>query len=73
MQVTKLTADQMGAAPKKHRYTEEEMRREYNYIRAGQMTQKLLDKGMITEEEYHIIMTKNRQVFSSILADLYPQ
>ena len=73
MQVTKLTADQIGAAPKKHQYTEEEMRREYHYIRAGQMTKKLLDKGMITEEEYAVIMTKNRQVFSPVLADLYPR
>lgn len=72
MQVTKLTAEQTDAAPKKHQYTIEEMQREYDYIRAEQMTKKLLDKGLITEEEYDIIMTKNRQVFSPILSDLYP-
>lgn len=72
MQVTKLTAEQIGAEPKKHQYTIEEMQREYNYIRAGQMTKNLLDKGLITEEEYNVIMTKNRQVFSPILSDLYP-
>ena len=72
MQVTKLTAEQMGAEPKKHQYTIEEMQRDYNYIRAGQMTKKLLDKGLISEEEYDVIMTKNRQVFSPILSDLYP-
>lgn len=73
MQVTKLTAEQINAAPKKHQYTIEEMQREYDYIRAEQMTKKLLDKGLITEEEYDIIMTKNRQVFSPILSDLYPR
>lgn len=73
MQVTKLTAEEMNALPKKHQYTIEEMQSEYNYIRAEQMTKKLLDKGLITEEEYHIIRTKNRQVFSPILSDLYPQ
>ncbi|MFD1403760.1 SHOCT domain-containing protein [Robinsoniella peoriensis] len=73
MKVTKLTAEQMEVAPKKHQYTEEEMQREYDFIRAGQMTKTLLDKGMITTEEYDIIMTKNRQVFSPVLSDLYPR
>lgn len=73
MQVTKLTAEQINIALKKHQYTMEEMQREYDYIRAGQMTKKLFDKGLITEEEYHIIMTKNRQVFPPILSDLYPR
>lgn len=73
MQVTKLTGEQIGNAPKKHQYTEEEMQREYDYIRAGRMTRKLVDEGMITEDEYDVIMTKNRQVFSPILSDLYPQ
>lgn len=72
MQVTKLTAEQMDTKPKKHQYTEEEMQSEYNYIRAGQMTKKLLDKGMITEEEYNKIMDKNRQTFCPFLSDLYP-
>ena len=31
MQVTKLTPEQMNAAPKKHEYTEEEMQQEYGY------------------------------------------
>jgi len=72
MQVTKLTAEQIGAAPKKHQYSEEEMQREYNYIRAEQMTKKLLIKGLITEEEYGKIMVKNRQIFSPFLSNLYP-
>lgn len=73
MQITKLTAEEMNALPKMRQYTKEEMQKEYDYIRAGQMTKKLLDKGLITEEEYGIIMTKNRQVFSPVLSDLYPR
>lgn len=34
MQVTKLTVEQIGAAPEKHQYTIEEMQRKYNYVRA---------------------------------------
>ena len=72
MKVTKLTTEQIGAAPKKHLYTEEEMQREYNYILAEQITKKLLDKGIITEEEFGKIMAKNRQEFAPFLSDLYP-
>ena len=52
MQVTKLTADQIGVAPKKHQYTQEEMQREYDYIRAEQLTRKLLNEGMIMAVSY---------------------
>lgn len=45
MQVTKLTPEQMNAAPKKHEYTEEEMQQEYGYMLAQQMTRKLFKKG----------------------------
>lgn len=64
MKVTKLTPEQMNAVPKKHEYTEEELQREYSYMLAQQMTGKLLEKGMISEEEYHKIMAKNRGTFS---------
>lgn len=72
MQVTKLTAGQIGAVPKKHQYTEEEMQREYDYIRAEQMTKKLLDKGLITEEEFDKITALNRKSFSPFLSEIMP-
>lgn len=72
MQVTKLTAGQIGAVPKKHQYTEEEMQREYDYIRAEQMTKKLLNKGLITEEEFDKITALNRKSFSPFLSEIMP-
>ena len=72
MQVTKLTAGQIVAVPKKHQYTEEEMQREYDYIRAEQMTKKLLDKGLITEEEFDKIIALNRKSFSPFLSEIMP-
>lgn len=72
MQVTKLTAGQIGAVPKKHQYIEEEMQREYDYIRAEQMTKKLLDKGLITEEEFDKITALNRKSFSPFLSEIMP-
>lgn len=72
MQVTKLTVGQIGAVLKKHQYTEEEMQREYDYIRAEQMTKKLLDKGLITEEEFDKITALNRKSFSPFLSEIMP-
>lgn len=72
MQVTKLTAEEMNTTPKEHQYTEEEMQREYDYIRAEQLTKKLLEKGLISDDEYHKIMTKNRETFCPVLSALYP-
>lgn len=72
MQVTKLTGEQMGDVPKKHQYTEEEMQREYDYIRAGQMTRKLLDEGMISVDEFNKISERNRQTFSPYLSEIMP-
>lgn len=72
MQVTKLTADQIGVAPKKHQYTQEEMQREYDYIRAEQLTRKLLNEGMIMEEEFDKITALNRKSFSPFLSEIMP-
>lgn len=72
MQVTKLTAGQHDAEAKKHQYTMEEMQREYDYIRAGQLTRKLLDEGMITEEEFDKITALNRKSFSPFLSKIMP-
>lgn len=72
MQVTKLTADQIGVAPKKHQYTQEEMQREYDYIRAEQLTRKLLNEGIIMEEEFDKIAALNRKSFSPFLSEIMP-
>ena len=72
MQVTKLTGEQMGNAPKKHQYTEEEMQREYDYILAEKMTKALLDKGLISVYEFNRISERNRQSFSPYLAEIMP-
>ena len=72
MQVTKLTSEQMGAAPKKHKYTEEELQQEYGYMLARQMTKKLLEKGLISDVEFHKITAKNRETFSPKLAAIMP-
>ena len=58
-----------GPAP---RMTHEQLQREYNYIVAEQITKKMLDKGLITEDEYKKIMKENRKTFKPFLAPLMP-
>ncbi len=58
-----------GPAP---RMTHEQLQREYNYIVAEQITKKMLDKGLITENEYKKIMKENRKTFKPYLAELMP-
>lgn len=52
--------------------TDDDMHREFCYIAAGQITQKLLDKGLITPGEYDKIVAKNREKFSPLIARFIP-
>ena len=52
--------------------TDEEMQNEYDYFLAEQLTKKLLDKGLITVDEFNRIMAKNRETFSPFLARIMP-
>lgn len=50
--------------------TEGEMQREYGFILAENLTRKLLEKGLISKDEYGQIMDKNRQTFSPFLSQI---
>ena len=71
MQVTKTAGGMINPAdaPKP---TDEEMQNEYDYFLAEQLTKKLLDKGLITVDEFNRIMAKNRETFSPFLARIMP-
>lgn len=69
MQVTKIAGGEISYndIPKP---TDADMQNEYNYILAEQMTRKLLDKGLISAEEFGKIMAKNRQSFSPFISKI---
>lgn len=52
--------------------TNEEMQNEYNYFLAEQLTKKLLDKGLISVDEFDKIMAKNRRSFSPFISKIIP-
>ena len=50
------------------KYTAEELRNEFNYLRAKQITGMMLSRGLITPEEYRLIMAENKTTFPTFLA-----
>lgn len=71
MQVTKIVNSEISYndIPKP---TNAEMQNEYNFILAEQMTRKLLDKGLISVDEFNKIMAKNRRSFSPYISRIMP-
>lgn len=69
MQVTKIAGGEISYKdiPKP---TNEEMQNEYNYILAEQLTRRLLDKGLVSVDEFNKIMAKNRQSFSPYISKI---
>ena len=52
--------------------TDDDLRREFNYIAAEQITEKLLEKGLITPGEFDSIMAENRRKFSPAIGKVIP-
>ena len=50
------------------RPTDAELQNEYNYILAENITKKLLEKGLVSVDEFNKIMEKNRRTFSPFSA-----
>ena len=69
MQVTQIADGIMTADIPKP--TDQEMQNEYNYFLAEQMTKKLLDKGLISVDEFNKIMGKNRRWNRKIIPKLH--
>lgn len=55
-----------------YRITNEELQREYDFFLAEQLTKKLLDAELITQEEYKRICKRNMQTFKPFLSKLMP-
>ena len=69
MQVTKIAGGEISYNDIP-RPTNEEMQNEYNYILAEQMTRKLLDRDLISVDEFDKIMAKNRRSFSPYISKI---
>ena len=70
MQVTRITTPAEKPMPTTRRLTEKQMYDEINYHRSEKMAQKMLDKGLITADEYDRILAECRKIFVPFLAEL---
>jgi hypothetical protein len=49
---------------------EENLIGDRNYSRAEKLTKKLLEKGLITERQYGLLMDENKRTFRPFLAEI---
>jgi len=69
-QITELTTTHVDA--KQRPVTEERLQHEYDYYRSLKLLQKMLNAGLITQEEFEKIDRRNRQSFSPFGVELMP-
>ncbi len=70
--VTKITEPDSLPVLMKSRMTEEQLCGDYKYCMAQKMTKALLDKGLISVDEFNKISKRNRKTFSPYLAEIMP-
>ena len=70
MQVTMITTPAEPVVPATHEITEKQLFDEINYFRAEKLTKKMLEKGLITADEYDKILAEARKIFVPIMAEL---
>ncbi len=70
MRVTKVVPSAQEEMKTSRRFTQEQLQNEFNYMQAEKITKMLLEKGIITEEEFDKIMAENRRTFPTYLAPL---
>lgn len=54
------------------RVSQEQLKREFDYIQAEKLLRKMLEKGLITKVEFDKITALNRQTFFPALAEIMP-
>ncbi len=73
MQITKITEGANARTISKCKpVTSKDIQKEIDYWRAEKMLQKMLQKGLISEDELIKINKLNRQSFSPLYAQLMP-
>lgn len=69
MQVTEVTSTTM---PQYHtgNITQEQLQHEFNFLRAEHLTKTMLNQGLITPDEYRLIMIENMVTFPSFISQI---
>ena len=72
MQITKITGEQPLPSPAEKRFTDEELQQEYGYYLAQKLLKSILDKGLVSVDEFNKITALNRESFSPFLSEIMP-
>lgn len=70
--VTKIIEPGSSPALMKSRMTEEQLCCDYKYCMAQKMIKEMLNKGLISVDEFNKISKRNRKTFSPYLAEIMP-
>lgn len=70
--VTKIIAPGSSHALMKLRITEKQLCGDYKYYMAQKIIKKMLNKGLISVDEFNKISERNRQTFSPYLSEIMP-
>lgn len=70
MQVTKIMPSEQSDKHTTHKFTQDQLQVEFGYMQAEKVTKKLLEKGLITREEFELIMAENKRTFPTYLSPL---
>lgn len=73
MQVTKITEEKEIPIPEIKMATTGSLRSEYGYHMAQKLLKAMLDKRMLSVDEFNKVTEKNRQTFSPYLAEIMPK
>ena len=70
MKVTEVTS---AAAPQCHtgNIIQEQLQHEFNFLRAEQITKTMLKRGLITPDEYRLIMMENLIAFPTFISSIF--
>lgn len=71
-QVNSLPCKQIECPIIKIQVSQEQLQREYNYFLAQQILESMLQRALITEDEFNKITILNRKTFSPALAEIMP-
>jgi len=64
---------QISSYPELHferNHASDDLLQEFNFLRADFFTRKLLSQGLISPNEFHLIMQENRRTFPTFLSSI---
>lgn len=69
MQVTEVTSVTTPSTALSQ-ITHEQLQHEFNFLRAEQITRTMLNRGLITPDEYRLIMIENMVTFPTFISQI---